>query len=433
MILSRIARALLVGAALVAAPLAGARAEMAKTLDQPVTITFYNYNLASAGVGADGTKQLLDEFMAAHPDIKVEGVGVNSADMNSRVQADMAAGRVPDVAQIVFDGFDFIVHNLGAQALEDIVPADELAAHFEGMAPNGLQLGFLDGKTYGLAYTFSTPVLFYNATLFREAGLDPDKPPRTWDEVKQYALQIRDKTGKTGLMTGAIMGSDWMIQGIILSNGGRVLSEDRKTITFAEPPALGAIEMLHDLAVSGAMPNVPMNGTIETMASGNAGMYLQTSALQAVLVAGAKDKWELRAAPMPSFGDKPAKPTNSGSALVIFSQDPVKQRAAWELMKFLTSERGYTIITSKIGYLPLRPDIVDDPQYLAGWVKEHPLVQPNLEQLSRLNPWVPMPGPNYRQILKVMLDAYEEAVFGDGDPAEVMAEAQQRAQDLMPQ
>ena len=68
-----------------------------------------------------------------------------------------------------------------------------------------------------------------------------------------------------------------------------------------------------------------------------------------------------RAAPMPSFGDKPTRPTNSGSALVVLTHDPVKQRAAWELMKFLTSKHGYTIITSKIGYLPLRTDIVDDP------------------------------------------------------------------------
>lgn len=407
-------------------------AQMAPAITEPVTITFYNYNLASAGMGAEGTKQLLDEFMAANPLITVEGVGVSSPEMTSRVQADMVAGQAPDVAQIVFDGFDFVVNSLGAKALEDIAPAEEIAAHFDGMSANGLELGRLDGKTYGLAYTFSTPVLFYNASLFAEAGLDPDRPPRTWDEVKAAALQINERTGKTGLLTGAIMGSDWMLQGIILSNGGRVLSEDRTTITWAEPPALEAISMLRDLHLSGAMPNMPMASTIETFSSGNGGMYLQTSAMQAVFVAAAEGKFDLRSAPMPAFGDKETRPTNSGSALVIFADDPVKQRAAWELMKFLTSERGYTIITSKIGYLPLRPAIVDDPNYLAGWVAEHPLVQPNLDQLARLNPWVPMPGPNYRQILKILLDATEESVFGDGDPAEIMTDAQQRAQDLVP-
>jgi len=149
-------------------------------------------------------------------------------------------------------------------------------------------------------------------------------------------------------------------------------------------------------------------------------------------VASAKDKFDLRASTMPSFGDKPVRPNNSGSALTIHTADPVKQRAAWELMKFLTSKHGYTIITSEIGYLPLRTDIVDDPQYLGDWVKSHPLVQPNLEQLAVLEPWDPMPGPNYRQIVKTMMDAVEMSVFGGADVAATMADAQANAQALMP-
>ena len=161
-------------------------------------------------------------------------------------------------------------------------------------------------------------------------------------------------------------------------------------------------------------------------------MLLNTSALQRALIAGAQGKYELRSATMPGFGDKLAVPTNSGSGLVILASDPVKQRAAWELMKFLTSKRGYTIITSEIGYLPLRTDIVNDPAYLGDWVKAHPLVQPNLDQLSRLQPWVAYPGSNYRQIEKLMMDAMEQAVFGGADVASTLKAAQDQAQGLMP-
>ena len=101
-------------------------------------------------------------------------------------------------------------------------------------------------------------------------------------------------------------------------------------------------------------------------------------------------------------------------------------------MKFLTSEHGYTIITSEIGYLPLRPAIVDDPNYLAGWIEDHPLVAPNLEQLDRLEPWDPMPGPNFRQIVKTMMDAVEMSVFGGADVEATLMDAQANAQALMP-
>jgi multiple sugar transport system substrate-binding protein len=426
-------KAFLAGAfALLAAGPAIAQAIPA-TVDQPVTITFYNYNLASAGIGAEATKKLIAEFMAANPNITVEGVPYSSADA-SRIQADLAAGLPVDLVQTVFSDLDFAVENFGAKALEDLVPADELAAHFEGMSPNGLKLGVLNGKTYGLAYTFSTPVLFYNADLFRAAGLDPDQPPKTWDAVKTAALTIKEKTGAMGF-TGGIIGpgaADWLFQGVVRSNNGEVISRDRKTLKFAEPEAVEAVQMLRDLADAGAYENMDFNGALENMAAGKLAMYLQTSALQAGLVAGAKDKYELRASTMPSFGDKPTRPNNSGSALTIHTADPIKQRAAWELMKFLTSKHGYTVITSEIGYLPLRTDIVTGPQYLAGWVAEHPLVQPNLEQLSRLEPWDPMPGPNYRQIVKTMMDAVEMAVFGGADVQPTLADAAANAQALMP-
>lgn len=406
---------------------------MAPAIDQPVSITFYNYNLGSAGIGAEATKKLISEFMAANPNITVEGVPYSAAD-GTRIQADLAAGMPVDLVQTVFSDLDFAINNWGAKALEDIAPAEEMAAHFEGMSPNGLKLGVLNGKTYGLAYTFSTPILFYNADLFRAAGLDPDAPPKTWAAVKEAALAIKEKTGKDGFAAGITGASavDWLFQGVVRSNGGEVISRDRKTLKFGEPEAVEAVRMLRDLHDAGVYEGLDISAAMEAMAAGNVGMYLQTSAVQGVLVAGAKDKFELRASTMPGFGGKPVRPNNSGSALTIHTADPAKQRAAWELMKFLTSKRGYTVITSEIGYLPLRTDIVNDPAYLGQWVKDHPLVQPNLDQLAVLEPWDPMPGPNYRQIVKSMMDAVEMAVFGGADVQATMAEAQANGQALMP-
>jgi multiple sugar transport system substrate-binding protein len=429
-------RTLLAG--LAAAPFASRAAHAAMAapaIISPVEISFYDYNLATAGLGADATRKMLREFAAANPLIKVDAVGVNVNGFIGRVQADIAARRQVDIAQLAFTDLDFAVHSLGAKALEDLIPADELAADFQGIAPNGLNLGKLDGKTYGLAFTFSTPVLFYNADLFRAAGLDPDRPPLTWAEVKQASLTIKQKTGKAGLNVAVFGPSafDWMFQGIVRSNGGEVISRDRKRMTFAEPPAVGAVAMLRDLNDSGADENLDANSAMEKMAAGEMGMFLQTSAVQGFLVKGAAGKFELRASTMPRFGDKPVRPNNSGSALVILSDDPVRQRAAWELMKSLTSKRGYTIITSEIGYLPLRTDIVNDPAYLGDWVKTHPLVEPNLEQLKVLEPWEPMPGPNYRQIVKTMMDAAEQAATGKGDVAATLMAAQQTTQAMLPQ
>lgn len=424
---------LLAAASLGFTALSGAAfAQMAGAITEPVTISFYNYNLATASAGADATRELLARFEAENPNIKVETVGVPSNEIVTRLQADMAAGQQPDVAQLVFRDLIYIASDLGANALEDMAGAQAYAELTDGMIPRGVDLGKVDGKTYGLAYTFSTPILFYNADLFREAGLDPENPPKTWAEVKTAAEAIVEKTDAEGFFPGAYGPSDgtFVYQAILMSNGGKV--RDGNTLTFANEEGIEAVQMLRDMVDSGGHARLDPSNPQEAMASGQLGMYLFTSALQNSLSASAEGNWELRVAAMPSFGDKPTAPTNSGSALFSFSKDPVKQRASYELMKFLTSKYGYTIITSKIGYLPLRLDIVDDPEYLGEWTASHPLIRPNLEQLSRLTPNVAFPGPNYRQAESMMKEAVAEAVLGTGDVTEVLTTAQQNAQSLMP-
>jgi multiple sugar transport system substrate-binding protein len=424
---------LLAGASLGFTALSGmAFAQMADAITEPVTITFYNYNLATASAGADATRELLAKFEAENPNIKVETVGVPSNEIVTRLQADMAAGRQPDVAQLVFRDLYYIASDLGANALEDMAGADGYAALTDGMLPRGLDLGKIGDKTYGLAYTFSTPILYYNADLFRQAGLDPDNPPKTWAEVKTAAEAIVAKTDAEGFFPGAYGPADgtFVYQAILMSNGGKV--RDGNTLTFANPEGIEAVQMLRDMVDSGAHARLDPTNPSEAMAAGQLGMFLYTSAVQNSLSTASEGNWELRVAAMPSFGDKPTAPTNSGSALYVFSKDPVKQRASYELMKFLTSKYGYTIITSKIGYLPLRLDIVDDPEFLGPWTQSHPLIRPNLEQLSRLTPNVAFPGPNYRQAEAMMKESVVEAVLGDGDVTEVLSFAQDNAQSLMP-
>lgn len=409
-----------------------ASAQMAASIDTPVTITFYNYNLATASAGADATRELIAEFEGANPNITIETVGVPSNEIVTRLQADMAAGQQPDVAQLVFRDLIYIASDLGANALEDMAGPQAYADLVDGLIPRGVDLGKVNDKTYGLAYTFSTPILFYNADLFHAAGLDPDQPPRTWAEVKTAADAIVAKTDAEGFFPGAYGPADgtFVYQAILMSNGGKV--RDGNTLTFASPEGIEAVQMLRDMVDSGGHGRLDPANPSDSMSSGTLGMFLYTSALQNTLSKAAEGKWDLRVAPMPSFGDKLTAPTNSGSALFSFSKDPIKQRASYELMKFLTSKHGYTIITSKIGYLPLRLDIVDDPEFLDPWTATHPLIRPNLEQLSRLTPNVAFPGPNYRQAESLMKEAVTEAVFGDGDVTQVLTSAQETAQGLMP-
>jgi len=125
-------------------------------------------------------------------------------------------------------------------------------------------------------------------------------------------------------------------------------------------------------------------------------------------------------------------PTNSGSGLAMFAQDPLEQRAAFELAAYLTSDHGYTLITSQIGYLPLRVGVVEDADGLAPWLAAHPFLQDNLDQLDQLYPWLFPPGTEGPQITTLWMEAVSAVVFGGADAQATLSDAQARAEELMP-
>jgi len=402
--------------------------------DRTVTIRFENYNLASAGLGRDATLKMITDFEAKFPNIKVETKATGAQEIFPSVQAQLVAGDPPDLAQLLLREWDLNIEFLRPQDLREIVPADELNAHLGGqypLHPRGLKLTERTGKLQGLAYVFSTPTLFYNAAIFEKVGLDPAKPPRTWADVKQAGDQIKQRAGGADGIYIQCIEQDWCTQGILRSNDARIMNEERTKILFGEPASVEAFTFWQGMVQSGAHAKMTEKDSTEAFQAGRLGMLLTTSANQSNLLKSAEGKFEVRATGMPSFGVKPAVPVDSGSSLAILATDPIKQRAAWELMKHLTSEQAFTIITTEIGYLPLRTGIIEDDRYLKPW-KNLSLIRTNVEQMERLEPSYSYPGQNHLQIRKLFLSAVEEILFNNKDPKTTLQETQARAQDLMP-
>ena len=412
---------------------------------QKVSITFESYNLAIAGPWQDTFNTLIADFEKKYPNITVTAqkpgnVTASSGVSNSvaSVENEVAAGDPPDVAQETFGDLNFMVSKIRAENLDSVAGKAAVQANFGGtypFAPTARTLGNVNGSTYAVPFVFSTPVLFYNATLFKKAGLDPSKPPATWAEVKADALAIHKRTGAYGAYVDCLtqVSGDWCYQALVGSNGGSVITPNDSRLTFADPAAVQAVAMGQDLVNSGAMPKLTQAQAYPDFAAGKGGMILESSALQAVFAQGAAaGKWDLMDAPMPSFNGKPTAPTNSGAALFMLAKTPAKQRAAWDLIKFLTSPQAYTLISSKIGYLPLRTGLVNDPNGLQQWAQQQPLLKANLDQLARLRPWVSFPGDNYVQIRNDMMQAVEQVVYHDANPTSTLSAAQSQASQYLP-
>ncbi len=420
--------------AMIGALIAGCGGDGDEGAPAPVSLSFVSYNYGTPDLGGQGTQQLIDGFEADHPDIRLVASGATSGDVLTRVQARTAAGDPPDIAQIGWSKQPAALASLPVVPVADLAPPAEVAAATAGILPPALAAGSVDGRLTVMPYTLSTPTMFYNATLFERAHLDPARPPATWAQVRRAALALATLgDGVQGVYVDAAnpAKSDFLTQSLINSNGGSLLSATGGP-QLASPPAVGALAMLGDLTNSGAQPRIVETDALSLFKAGKLGMLVTSTAVLASLHRSAKGSFTLRTAGLPAFGDQPARPTYSGSGLYVLTRDRRKQQAAWQFLKYLTSDAGFTVITAKIGYLPLRQSTVDGRQFLGEYLTTSPEILPAFRQFTSVAPYQPLRGPNADQARQILQDDLVSAVMlGGADPAATAASVNERLVKLL--
>lgn len=399
-----------------------------------ITLSFLSYNYGTPDLGGQGTQELISAFEAANPTIKIKPQGVPVANALTEAQTETAAGDPPDVAQIGWSKMAAAYQALPVTPVQDIPTRAQWQAATAGMSQPLLAAVAENGKVVAMPYTISTPTLFYNATLFKQAGLNPADPPATVAQAQKDGLAIA-KTGASGVyfdIAGAAK-SDFLTQSVIDANGGSEISPDGQP-DVDQPAAVAALAAMRELTTSGAQPAVSETDAIAAFDAGKLGMLVTSTALLAGVESAAQGKFDLRTAAMPGFAGKPAHTTFSGAGLVVLAKDKAHQQAAWQFIKFLTSAEGFTIITSKIGYLPLRPGIVDEPQYLGSYYRKDPRIGPALKQLAQVTPYAFFTGAQAAQAVATLQDdAVQPIVFAGASPASTLASVTRQIQSMLSQ
>ena len=431
----RVISAILAAATLATAAACSSTATTATSASaKTITLSFLSYNYGTPDLGGQGTQELINAFEAANPTIKIKPQGVPVANALTEAQTETAAGDPPDVAQIGWSKLAAAYGTLPITPVQDIPSAAEWGNATAGMSQPLLKAVEHDGVVAAMPYTISTPTLFYNATLFQQAGLNPADPPATVADAQRDGLAIA-KTGASGVYfdIADAAKSDFLTQLVIDSNGGREISPAGQ-VAFDQSAAVQALSAMQRLTTSGAQPAVSESDAIAAFDAGKLGMLVTSTALLASIEAAARGKFGLRTAAMPGFVGKPAHTTFSGAGLVVLAKDPAHRQAAWQFIKFLTSAQGFTIITSKIGYLPLRPDLVNDPRYLGPYYSKDPRIGPALRQLASVTPYAFFAGNQAaRAVAMLQDDAVQPIVFADANPASTLAQVGSQVQALIGQ
>lgn len=405
-----------------------------KKADNGGKVQIEYWHVAAESFGGATVKELVADFNKTHPNIEV--VEKYNPDMykglTQNLQAAIASGKNPDVVQMGYSYLNYAAENFKYTDLnEAFKAAGDQNFMQDNFLPNVLSLAQTDdGKQIGLPYSVSVPVLFYNPEIFTAAGLDPNNPPKTWDEVARDAKIIKEKTGNMGFFMQEYA-DNWTQQALIESNGGAMLKKvDGKTkAAFDTPEAAQAYQMIADMVKDGSGLHATNEEGFQAYLSGKLGMVCTTIGKRANFEKSAK--FQVKAAPFPAFDNKEVKLPAGGNFLMIFSKDKEKEKAAVEFIKYLESPEALAKWSTGTGYLPPRKGVANDPKGFKKLVDENPNIKMALSLMPTVTKWASFPGANGLQAEQLLIDARDVILSGKQTAADALHQTAEKINNLL--
>lgn len=374
-------------------------------------------------------EKIMKEFKKAHPDIQVKfrATYEDYEDGTNTILREAVSKTLPDVTMQGLNRQAVLVEKGIARSLEPFI-AKEPNFEKDGYHQAMLDLSTFNDEVYGLPFSVSLPVSYYNMDLMIKAGIT--ELPDSWAEVVGCCKSLKAAGVKNPIFWGWNITGNWFLQALMWSQGVPTIKDGK--VNFDGPEGLKALETMKMLFRECNMQNLSWKEALASFSAGEVGMmYWSTSALGAV--ERAKGDFEIKTNEFPGFASAPQGLPAGGNAamLVSTSKDPKRLDAAWKFLKFITSGVGAAAVAETTGYMP--PNKAANEIILADFYKRNPNKETAVRQLPLLRDWQAYPGDKGLAVTQVIYDAMEGIVVGDqNDMKALQEELVEEVNDLLP-
>jgi sn-glycerol 3-phosphate transport system substrate-binding protein len=418
--LRKLRLAVALAASVCALAMAGGVAE-AKT-----AITFF-YPIQVGGPLAQTINDYVTRFQAANPDVEVQAVYSGNYD-ETTVKALTAAksGAPPSVAVLLATDIFTLIDEGAVEPIDLQVKTAEDKAWVDGFMPAYLASARVDGHLWAVPFQRSTAVLYWNKKAFAEAGLDPAKYPKTWDEMVAdgKAVVKKDASGRVtrwGVgIPGDVNGAQWMFGALTNQNGARLANEAGTETYLTDPKVVETLQFWVDLSKQGVHPpGIQLWGTTPAdFLEERIAMIWTTTGNLSNLRNNAKFPFGL--APYPGKV-APGSVLGGGNFYIFKKASPAEKEASFRFIKFMTSDAILADWSIKTGYVAPR-----DGAWETAALKEYAARVP---EILVARDQIPHSIPEFSthenaRTTKVLNDAIGAALTGTKTPAKALADAQ---------
>lgn len=398
-----------------------------------VEVSFF-YPVAVGGPITKIIDGMAADFEKENPGVKVKPIYSGSYQESiAKALTAVKSGDPPVMSILLSTDMFTLIDEDAIVPFSDLLKSPDDQAWVKGFYPGFMENSQTDGKVWGIPFQRSTIVLYYNKELFKEAGLDPNRPPQTWKEQVEYAQKLtrRDASGKVTQWGMQIPSSGfpyWLFQALAIQAGQNLMNDAGTEVYYDKPAVVEALQYWVDLVKT---HKVHPEGIVEWGTTPRdfferkvAMVWTTTGNLTNVKN---NAKFDFGVAMLPA-GKQRGSPTGGGNFYLFKKSTPAQREAALKFIRWATQPARAAQWGIDTGYVAVSPAAFETPvmkQYVAGFapaaVARDQLPYAKAELSTHDN----------QRVTKALNDGLQAALTGTKSPADAMRDAQREAERLL--
>ncbi|TFJ91651.1 ABC transporter substrate-binding protein [Lentibacillus salicampi] len=381
-------------------------------------VTFWH---AMGGAAQEALDQIVADYNNSQDDIQVNAQYQGSYDEAlTKYQSVAGTDSAPTMMQVFEIGTMTMINSGSIVPIQEFVDAD--GYDMSELEENIVNYYNIDDQFYSMPFNSSTPVMYYNKDAFEAAGLDPENPPETFEEVEAAGKAIAD--ANPDMKGFALQAYGWLFEQLLANQGALLLNNDNgrtetaTEIGFTDEEGKSIFNWVERMINDGTFANYGTNGDnmVAGFTAGDVAMFLQSSASARDVIDNAPFEVGVAFMPYPEDKERQGVVIGGASLWMMDGKPEAEQQAAWEFMKYLQTPEVQAEWHVNTGYFAVNPEAYDE-QLVQDSYEEMPQLQVTVDQLQSTKPSYATQGavmdmiPEARRITETAL----ESVYNGGD------------------
>ena len=396
-------------------------------------ISFY-FPIAVGGPITKIIDQYANDFNKDNPDLNVIPVYARTyQETIVKVLTAHKAGKPPAAGILLSTDTFTLVDEDAIVPVDNFVKTDADRAWLKGFFPAFMLNGQINNKTWGIPFQRSTVVMFWNKSLFKAAGLNPEQAPKNWQETIDLSKQLtkKDASGNVtqwGIQVPSSGFPYWLYQGFSTQNNAVLANQEGTKVNFDDPNAIAALQYWVDLSKTHQVSPagvVEWGTTPRDFLEGKAAMIWTTTGNLTNIRSNAK--FDFGVAMLPE-GKRRGSPTGGGNFFIFKKTSAAEQEGAYKFAKWLTQPERAAQWSIDTGYVAVSPAAYDTPA-LKKYTSDFPPAIVARDQL----PFAVAEFSTHdnQRVTKALNDALQAALTGVKTSEQAMKDAQAEATRLL--